>query len=274
LKEYNSVNRRRAFTLIELLVVIAVIALLMAILMPALKAAREQGKRAFCLNNLKQLTLAWTLYADTYDGKIPYGDVGYGGTSTPPLTQWWVNWPVSPGDPIDNVTMEQWHTAIKAGQLWPYCKNFKAFRCPNAPKKYGLSYAIVDSMNGYCGWNDYNGYDKLKITNINQIRRAPNRIVFLDESPPSSGTWGIKYTKEAWWDSPPKLHSKGTTFSFADGHSEFWKWKDPRTAKSVWTAVEPDEISHDVDQPGNEDLHNVQKAVWGKLGYAPSPSPY
>ena len=57
-------RKRKAFTLIELLVVIAIIALLMAILMPTLRRAREQGQRAVCLSNLKQLTLAWIMYAD------------------------------------------------------------------------------------------------------------------------------------------------------------------------------------------------------------------
>jgi prepilin-type N-terminal cleavage/methylation domain-containing protein/prepilin-type processing-associated H-X9-DG protein len=265
------VIRRRGFTLIELLVVIAVIALLMAVLMPALRAAREQGKRAFCLNNLRQLTLAWILYAEDYNGKIPYSDVAY---TVPGVSNWWISWPFIPpgGGDIEDVTMERWHEVIQEGLLFKYCKNVKTFRCPNAPKRYGVSYAIVDSMNGYCGWSPET--EELRVTNIHQIRRTSDRIVFLDESPPSPGTWGITYTREAWWDAPPKLHSKGTTFSFVDGHGEFWKWKDPRTAKSVWTAVEPGEISHDTLEPGNEDLHKVQKAVWGKLGYAPSPSPF
>jgi prepilin-type N-terminal cleavage/methylation domain-containing protein len=62
---------RKGFTLIELLVVIAIIALLMVILLPALKSAREQGKRAFCLGNLKQLTIGWIMYADENDSVIP-----------------------------------------------------------------------------------------------------------------------------------------------------------------------------------------------------------
>ena len=68
----------RAFTLIELLVVIAIIALLMSILMPALSRAREQGKRAACMGNTKQMALAWNLYADDYDAKIMSGNTSTG----------------------------------------------------------------------------------------------------------------------------------------------------------------------------------------------------
>ena len=72
-------DKQRGFTLIELLVVIAIIAILMAILMPALNRAREQGKRAACLSNVKQLTLAWILYADDNDGKMASGNTSLGG---------------------------------------------------------------------------------------------------------------------------------------------------------------------------------------------------
>ena len=69
-------TKRRGFTLIELLVVITIIALLMAILMPTLNRAREQGKRAACLSNLKQLGLAWILYADDNDDKLVSSEAG------------------------------------------------------------------------------------------------------------------------------------------------------------------------------------------------------
>ena len=64
-------EKSRGFTLIELLVVIAIIAILMAILMPALQRAREQGRRAVCLQNTKTLGLGWIMYCDDYEGKIP-----------------------------------------------------------------------------------------------------------------------------------------------------------------------------------------------------------
>jgi len=69
-------SKKEGFTLIELLVVIAIIAVLMAILMPALNRVKEQGKRATCLSNLKQLTLAWIMYADENDDNLVNGDSG------------------------------------------------------------------------------------------------------------------------------------------------------------------------------------------------------
>ena len=69
-------DKQRGFTLIELLVVIAIIALLLALLMPALEKARELGRRAVCLGNLKDLALAWMMYADDNDGKLVNGEAG------------------------------------------------------------------------------------------------------------------------------------------------------------------------------------------------------
>jgi prepilin-type N-terminal cleavage/methylation domain-containing protein/prepilin-type processing-associated H-X9-DG protein len=248
--------KRKGFTLIELLVVIAIIAVLMAILFPALRAAKEQGNRAVCLSNLKQLSLGWMLYADDYDGKIMFADI----LNTTGTNNWWVRWP-SGG--AENSSDEDWQEAIRRGQLYPYCKEYKLYRCSNAPRRYGLTYAIVDSMNGWAGRNGAQ-YAYLVERNLLKIKRPTERIVFLDESPPTSGSWGINCVVEGWNDPVPKLHSKGTTFAFADGHSEFWKWKDPRTLQ-VSGYSESGTIQH-----GNEDLHKVQKAAWGKLLYTPS----
>jgi prepilin-type N-terminal cleavage/methylation domain-containing protein len=104
-------HKKRAFTLIELLVVIAIIALLMSILMPALRAAREQGARAACLSNLKQLTMAWIMYADDNGDKIVGSNVGYTpeccGPSNPftnPCKKCWVDWPTG------GTSYQEWRT--------------------------------------------------------------------------------------------------------------------------------------------------------------------
>jgi prepilin-type processing-associated H-X9-DG protein len=82
------------------------------------------------------------------------------------------------------------------------------------------------------------------------------------ESPVSQGSWGIYYTSPQFADSPPtRNHSKGTPLSFADGHSEYWKWRDKRSLEHYW--------GDPTSQVGNEDLYRLQRGVWGGLGYQP-----
>jgi prepilin-type processing-associated H-X9-DG protein len=126
-------------------------------------------------------------------------------------------------------------------------------------------------MNGYEG---IPGTKSLMIYRRTQIRRPNERMVFLDEGRLSPNSWTIWYDQERWWDQITARHGDGTNVAFADGRSEYWKWKDPRT-------VEIAEMDYDYWQntgrnggqsnsPGNPDLHKVQRAVWSKLGYTPS----
>ncbi|MHC4642078.1 MAG: prepilin-type N-terminal cleavage/methylation domain-containing protein, partial [Planctomycetota bacterium] len=132
---------KTGFTLIELLVVIAIIALLLALLMPALEKARELGRRAVCLGNLKDLALSWMMYADDNDGKIVNGEAGYdAGTrertdtgTVPPKVYRELPW-VYRSDPMNSdplisssYTQEQ---EIKRGVLYLYTKNTGVYRCP------------------------------------------------------------------------------------------------------------------------------------------------
>jgi len=259
-------NKLRAFTLIELLVVIAIIALLMSILMPALRNAKEQGKRVVCLSNLKHLTLAWIMYADNNDNKITGSNIGYSpeccGPSNPftnPCGKCWVDWPTNG---FTNLTtpdeIQEAQKAIENGQLWQYCENIKLYKCLNSERGDVMTYAIVDSMNGWGGW----GGDCIEIIkNRMRIRRPGAKMVFLCENPVSRGSWGIECDMERWFDAPPIRHGKGNTFSFADGRSEYWKWKDGRT-------IDPDmDYWPSPIQEDNEDLHRMQRAVWEYLDY-------
>lgn len=251
----------RAFTLIELLVVIAVIAVLMAILMPALNRAREQGQRASCLSNLKQLTLAWVLYAQENDYKIVNGSTYFSRDGEPS----WIGarWQFEG-------TVEQRREHIKDGALYKYCEDVDIYKCPTGIRGEVVTYAIMDAMNGAQhadGSPRIPGTEGLTIKLLTQLPRPGERFVFIDEGKISPDSWTVHYTEESWWDRPTIRHGDGTNFSFADGHSEYWKWRDPRTVKLA--RLEPGQAGES-HQPGNQDLHNVQRAAWGKLGYTPS----
>ncbi|MFC1762156.1 type II secretion system protein [Planctomycetota bacterium] len=241
------IKQREGFTLIELLVVIAVIAVLMGILMPALSRAREQGKRAVCLNNVKQLTLAWILYADDNDGKICAANVGNSN----------FGW-VAKMDKEDD--KEKQIAAMKAGRLYKYCKNLKLYKCPTGVRGEMRTYAIVSSMNSNPG-----GWKGEVNKNRNRISRPGERIVFVDEGKISNAAFSVYYSEPKWADRPPLRHGKGTNFSYADGHSEYWKWTEKGTLDYAST-----EIAASGTQPGNPELIKFQKAVWGKLGYTPT----
>lgn len=259
-------HRKIGFTLIELLVVIAIIAVLMAILMPALNRAREQGKRAACLNNLRQMTLGWSLYADDNDDKIVQANTGRNDA-------WvrWLDYGASEQEQIDN---------IRSGLLYTYCPEVKLYKCPTGIRGELVTYAIIDTMNGHDGVPGVKE-NNLMIYRRMQIKRPNERVVFLDEGRLSTNSWTIYYDEERWWDKVTARHGDGTNWSFADGHSEYWKWKDPRTIKIAkmdyiyWinTGWWQPGASRDGNlnfSPGNQDLHKVQKAVWGKLGYTPT----
>ena len=247
-------KKPRGFTLIELLVVIAIIAVLMAILMPALNRAREQGKRASCLSNVKQMGLAWIMYADDNDGKIVSGNTSTGGHNKDGTC--WVYWPGR------DASEESQIEGIKTGLLFPYCPSLKLYKCPTGVRGEVVTYAIVDAMNGH---DAIPGAEGQILKSRQQIRRPGERAVFVDEGRLSPSSWTVNYDKEQWWDGITVRHGDGTNFSFADGHGEYWKWKDPRTIKFA-----RGEISASSSVPDNADLYRVQKAVWGKLGYTPN----
>ena len=257
-------KRTKGFTLIELLVVIAIIAVLMAILMPALNRAREQGKRAACLSNLKQMMLAWIMYADDNDGKMVNGNTNTGIANKDGTC--WVYWPGQ------DASEEQRIDGVKNGLLYPYCSNLKLYKCPTGVRGEVVTYAIVDAMNGH---DAIPGAKGQILKNREQIRKPGQRAVFVDEGRLSPSSWTVWYDQEKWWDKVTARHGDGTNWSFADGHSEYWKWKDPRTVeigrmdRDSWRTWTGGGGRQSDPSPGNQDLHRVQKAVWGKLGYTP-----
>jgi prepilin-type N-terminal cleavage/methylation domain-containing protein/prepilin-type processing-associated H-X9-DG protein len=254
--------KKKAFTLIELLVVIAIIALLMAILIPTLHRAREQGARAACLSNLRQLTLAWLLYAEDNDNKIVNASTFFSRRGEPA----WIGavWQ-------SNASEKERREDLKDGVLYRYCEDVDIFKCPTGIRGEVVTYAIVDAMNGAQlddGGPRIPGTEGLTIKLLTQLPRPGERFVFVDEGEISPDSWTVHYNQESWWDAPTVRHGDGTNFSFADGHSEYWKWRDSRTVELAKLAE--DGLTGEPQQPGNPDLHNVQRAAWGGLGYTPA----
>jgi len=249
-------KRCSGFTLIELLVVIAIIAILMAILMPALQRAREQGKRVSCLSNLKQLQLAWYMYADDFDGKIVNGSASWDAGGENPWA--WI--------PPRHVSSTEAREIFERGALYDYCSTPKIFKCPTGVQGEWATYAIVDAMNGH-NWGGTLPKG-VYIKQRSEIRQPGRRIVFIDEGRLSFGSWTVYYDEERWWDPVPLRHGKGTTFAFADNHAEYRKWTDKRTIDIGWKEVDGwTGGGYHEEQPNNEDLRWVQRGVWGKLGY-------
>ena len=169
--------------------------------------------------------------------------------------------------PGNSATQQQQVAGIRAGLLFSYCPEANLYKCPTGIRGEFVTYAIVDAMNGYAG---IPGTKELMVYRRMQIGRADGRIVFLDEGRLSPNSWTLWYDQERWWDQITARHGDGANFGFADGHSEYWKWKDPRTIEvaemgyNYWQNTGRNVAQS--NSPGNEDLHRVQRGVWTKLG--------
>jgi len=267
-REESAMRKQRGFTLIELLVVIAIIAILMAILLPALNRVKEQGKRAVCMSNLKQLSLAWVLYADENDEVLVNGAIGYSDRN--------MSWGDHRGEIawVDSLAQgeEAQRLEIEQGALWPYIKDHAMYKCPTGRRGEALTYAIMFSMNSV-NHAPTQGVRGAHIKRKSEIfNPAPAfRLVFIDEGYMTPDAFAVHYDQEQWWDDPPVRHGDGSTLSFADGHAEHWKWKGTDTIKRART----EENRHTSNwtpqtRAGYRDLYRMQRGTWGRLGYTPT----
>jgi len=258
--------KRKAFTLIELLVVIAVIALLLAVITPALRMAKERAIRVICLNNQKQLATGWLMYAQHNQEKIVYG--GTLASHAPKGETPWTHWSAAAS------TEYQQAEDIRNGALWPYMQDLTVYRCSAGRETQILrNYSIVDGLNSIMNGSNWQttmpGAPLIKKTT--DLRNTSARVIFMDEGGTNSTEgWCIWYQFPRWWDAPSVRHDDVTTLSFADGHSEPRQWEDPVTI-ALGKYMEDATANPAVPtlQPKNPDLSYMQIAVWGKLGYNP-----
>jgi prepilin-type N-terminal cleavage/methylation domain-containing protein/prepilin-type processing-associated H-X9-DG protein len=248
----NPTSSHHGFTLIELLVVIAIIAVLAALLLPALSKAKQQGQKIACVSNLRQLQLAWQLYADDHNGWLPRNDGGgqdagrfdfkYAWTSG------WLDYEANNPDNTNTWIMMN----NPFGTIGQYTKNAGIYKCPsdkswamNGGQRHNRirSYA----MNSLLGSKQYDYYASnasfwvyWRQEDLGKLPPLAQHFVFIDEHEDSINEGSFRLSiaslgqaRMAWLDVPASRHGKSANISFADGHVETKKWQDPRTLLPV-----------------------------------------
>lgn len=232
--------RVSGFTILELTAVVAIISILVSLLCAALNQTKNKALRISCLENVKQLNLAWRMYAEDSDGALPLNQTA-GAMLDPRFprfntsTNSWVA-----GNPRKDLDT----TNIRRGTLFPYVKSVSPYRCAMDDSRLESNPEILRvrsySMNAYLGGDEAMN----PALNYSELRRPSSTFVFIEEH--ENSRWESSFvvvpvikpgyassTLSSWVSTPSDRHDQGCNLSFSDGHIEYWKWYSPKLERDT-----------------------------------------
>jgi len=241
-------QRQHGFTLIELLVVISIIAILAGLLFPALSKGKSKAYRASCENNLKQLTTGWLSYTHDNNDALPetYYFMSSGGVNT----NTWVRGSMD-NNPVfgrvDAGVLDSTNVnCLRYGTLWRYVGGTTSYHCPaDRSNTQGVPRVRSYSINSWMGGQPLPGQNEYRVFRKDSDIQSPSpsqAAVVIDEHEKSinEGWFAIDMTGGGGFlDVPASRHDGGFTMSFADGHVEGWKLKDPNSRNWAYLPVPP-----------------------------------